>query len=116
TISLDRTLKVWKWREGKLLTTIIFDSALSTLAKGQRAGEIAVGEDSGRVHFLQLERLELGSPFATPWRDPLSRRLAFGCPLCRRWQELGSRQTLGSARCSECAITVEITPFVIDAN
>jgi WD40 repeat protein len=51
----DRTLKVWDLGAGVVLATFSGDSGVSCCAIAPDGRTIVTGEQSGRVHFLQLE-------------------------------------------------------------
>jgi WD40 repeat protein len=53
--SSEFTLKVWDWQTGEVIATFIGDSAILCCAVAPDRLTIVAGEESGRVHFLQLE-------------------------------------------------------------
>jgi len=55
--SLDRTIRVWEGRHGRWTGAVRFvaDAGISALAFAARAGVLAAGDRSGRVHFLKVE-------------------------------------------------------------
>ena len=53
--SSDRTLKVWDITSGWLITSFRGESSIWTCAIAPDGVTIVAGEESGRIHFLQLE-------------------------------------------------------------
>jgi WD40 repeat protein len=55
--SNDRTVRVWRQQQNKWTQDVAFiaDSAVSALAYAASKGILAVGDHSGRLHFLRLE-------------------------------------------------------------
>jgi WD40 repeat protein len=53
--SYDNTLKVWDWQTGEVIATFTGESAIHCCAVAPDRLTIVAGEESGQVHFLQLE-------------------------------------------------------------
>jgi WD40 repeat protein len=53
----DRTLRVWSAATGQEVAAYTADAALRSLASATQGNVIAAGDNSGRVHLLQLEEL-----------------------------------------------------------
>ncbi|MFM7405161.1 MAG: WD40 repeat domain-containing protein [Cuspidothrix sp.] len=51
----DKTLKLWNLETGKEISTFTGDSSIISCAVSPDGFTVAAGEQSGRVHFLQLE-------------------------------------------------------------
>ncbi len=56
--SWDNTLKVWNLETGEVIASFTADGALRCCAVAQDAVTIAVGDATGRIHFLRLEGME----------------------------------------------------------
>lgn len=59
--SLDRTIRVWQPRNGRWRGAIQFvaDCPIRALTFAMQAGVLVAADDSGRVHFLKVEHLQL---------------------------------------------------------
>jgi WD40 repeat protein len=55
TTSNDRFVKVWLWRQRRLLAAFCGDSEMNAMECGEDGSTIVAGEESGRVHFLHFE-------------------------------------------------------------
>jgi len=53
--SADSTIKVWDWQTGEVIATFTGESAIRSCGVAPDGISIVAGEESGRVHFLQLE-------------------------------------------------------------
>ena len=54
--SSDRTLRMWNLTNGEVEATLTADAALRSLAVAADGRTFAVGDVSGRVHFVRPER------------------------------------------------------------
>ncbi|WP_420798481.1 hypothetical protein [Paraburkholderia hospita] len=55
--SWDKTIRLWQVHHGRWTGTVRFvtDATIRALAFAARAGVLAAGDSSGRVHFLKVE-------------------------------------------------------------
>ncbi len=51
----DNTLKVWDWQTGEVIATFTGEIGIECCAVAPDGISIVAGEESGRLHFLQLE-------------------------------------------------------------
>jgi WD domain, G-beta repeat len=122
--SADSTIKVWDLENGRCLTTYFAEEPLACnpglLVEPFR---IIIGDRAGRIHFLQMENLELSEPIVTAWNSislpenfgqKLS--LAFGCPYCHTWPEIQRTALGGTSPCPHCNKPIRFNPFIIAGN
>ncbi len=57
--SWDNTLKVWNLQTGEVIASFTGESRINCCAVAPDGVTIAAGEESGRVHFLRLEGVEV---------------------------------------------------------
>ena len=57
--SIDKTLKVWDFQTRKVIASFTGDGAINCCAVAPDGVTIVAGESSGRLHFLQLEGVNL---------------------------------------------------------
>jgi WD40 repeat protein len=53
--SFDTTLKVWDWQTGEVIASFTGESTINCCAVAGDGISIVAGDESGQVHFLQLE-------------------------------------------------------------
>jgi WD40 repeat protein len=120
TASNDSALVVWDLRNGA--AAFLFYSSVAILNCAWRADgrAIAACDASGRIYLL--EPYKLGGQrvpdfplIVTPWRCPDTNKLAFGCPACREWSEIGEAPLGTTSKCPLCSTQIEFTR-TIDAD
>jgi WD40 repeat protein len=51
----DRTLRVWDLETGECLAVLVLEAAVTSVAVAPDRRTVVAGDESGRVHFLELD-------------------------------------------------------------
>ena len=121
----DQTVREWDLEVGAELACFYAEAHIGARALASDGTTVVVGDGTGRVHFLRLENVALGSPILTAWLAPQRRRfwqrtgryrVGLGCPLCRAWSTVPESALGTELPCPNCGKMVKLNPFVIKGD
>jgi WD40 repeat protein len=113
--SKDDTLKIWDLEKRENIVTFYANESFEC-NPGLTAGpwRITIGDETGQMYFLQMEKLALGPSIVTPWASRNS--YSFGCPKCLAWSEVLPTVLGTEVLCPKCGKAIKLNTFNLEGN